>query len=154
VYEAGQLWTVSHEAAQALRKGSIILLGLLQAQALLIYPLIIPRDLSPLFRAFKRVGPLELPFAETLKGEKVYMQAMLLEGGDLRRQVQLASYGGFETRDGHTSIRFGCQNTDAGSSSGSRLHLVIGGSEVQTGQLSERQPNRSELPVAGLASSD
>ena len=155
VYEAGQLWTVSHEAAQALRKGSIILLGLLQAQALLIYPLIIPRDLSPLFRAFKRVGPpLELPFAETLKGEKVYMQAMLLEGGDLRRQVQLASDGGFETRDGHSSIRFDCQNTDAGSSSGSRLHLVIGGSEGQTGQLGERQPNRSELPVAGLASSD
>src|SRR5215467_11958205 len=46
VYEAGQLWAFSHEAAQALRRGSMILLGLLQAQALLIYPLIIPRDVS------------------------------------------------------------------------------------------------------------
>lgn len=155
VYEAGQLWTCSYEAAQALRKGSIILLGLLQAQALLIYPLIIPRDLSTLFRAFKRVGPpLELPFAETVTGEKVYMQPMLLEGGDLRQQIQLASHDGFETHSGHSSIRFDCQNIGAGSSSASRLHLVIGGSEAHTSQLSERQPNRSELPVAALASSD
>jgi hypothetical protein len=139
VYEAGQLWTCSHEAAQALRKGSIILLGLLHAQALLIYPLIIPRDLSTLFRPFKRVGPpLELPFAETVRGEKVYMQPMLLEGGDLLQQVQLASHDGFETRNGNSSIRFDCQDIGAGSSSGSRLYLVIGGSEAQTSQSSER----------------
>src|SRR5215469_8182775 len=39
VYEAGQLWSISHEAALGLRKASMDLLGLLQAQALLIYPL-------------------------------------------------------------------------------------------------------------------
>jgi hypothetical protein len=155
VYEAGQLWTCSHEASQALRKGSIILLGLLQAQAVLIYPLIIPRDVSTLFRAFKRVGPpLELPFVETVRGEKVYMQPMLLEGSELLRQVQLASHDGFETRDGHSSIRFDCQNIATGSSSGSPLYLVIGGSEAQKSQSSDSQPNRFELPVAGLASSD
>jgi hypothetical protein len=155
VYEAGQLWTCSHEAAQALRKGSIILLGLLRAQALLIYPLVIPRDLSTLFRAFKRVGPpLELPFAETVRGEKVYMQPMLLEGADLLQQVQLASGDGFETRNGHSSIRFDCQNISASSSSGSRLYLVTGGSEPQTSQPSARQPNGSETLVSAVTSSD
>src|SRR5689334_12023944 len=75
VYEAGQLWTSSHEAAQALRKAAMILVGLFQASALLIYPLIIPRDVSTLYRVFKRMGsPFELPFAETVSGEKVYMQ--------------------------------------------------------------------------------
>src|SRR6516165_6972562 len=107
VYEAGQLWVLSHEAAQALRRGSMILVGLLQAQALLIYPLIIPRDVSSLYRVFRRVGPpFELPFAETMAGEKIYMQAMLLEGDSLREQVDLASQDGFETQGGHAVIRF------------------------------------------------
>jgi hypothetical protein len=107
VYEAGQLWALSHEAALALRKGSLILLGLLQAQALLIYPLIIPRDISQFYRVFKRVGPpFELPFAETITGDKVYMQAMLLEGDELHRQVELASRDGFETRRSHALLRF------------------------------------------------
>jgi hypothetical protein len=107
VYEAGQLWALSHEAAMALRKGSMILLGLLQAQALLIYPLVIPRDISLFYKLFKRIGPpFELPFAETVTGDKVYMQAMLLEGGELRRQVDLASRDGFETGRGHRLIRF------------------------------------------------
>src|SRR5262249_27342013 len=76
IYEAGQLWAFTHEASQALRKGALILAGLFQAQALLIYPLIIPRDVSTLYRFFKRVGPpFELPFAETVTGEKIYMQA-------------------------------------------------------------------------------
>jgi hypothetical protein len=107
VYEAGQLWTLSHEATLALRKGALILVGLLQAEALLIYPLIIPRDISQFYKMFKRIGPpFELPFAETVTGDKVYMQAMLLEGDDLRRQVELAGRDGFETRRGHSLLRF------------------------------------------------
>jgi len=107
VYEAGQLWALSHEAALAMRKGSMILLGLLQAQALLIYPIIIPRDISLFYKVFRRVGPpFELPFAETVTGDKVYMQAMLLEGDDLRQQVDHASRDGFETRRGHSLLKF------------------------------------------------
>jgi hypothetical protein len=108
VYEAGQLWALSHEAALALRKGSMILLGLLQAQALLIYPLIIPRDISLFYKMFRRVSaPFELPFAETLTGDKIYTQAMLLEGEELRRQVEAAARDGFETRGGYRVLRFG-----------------------------------------------
>jgi hypothetical protein len=116
VYEAGQLWAHSHEAALALRKGSMILLGLLQAQALLIYPLIVPRDISLFYKVFKRVSaPFELPFAQTVDGGKVYMQAMLLEGDELRRQVELAAHDGFETRRGHSLVRFDAPAAAAGS---------------------------------------
>ena len=133
VYEAGQLWASSHEAAQGLRRGCMILLGLLQAQAFLIYPIIIPRDVSSLYRVFKRVSPpFELPFAETVKGEKVYMQAMLLEGNDLLQQIQLASSDGFETRDQHALIRFDVSNIRADSTTfrRPRLHLMADRADV------------------------
>jgi hypothetical protein len=151
VYEAGQLWTFSHEAAQALRQGSMILLGLLQAQALLIYPLIIPRDVSTLYRVFKRVGPpFELPFAETLTGEKVYLQAMLLEG-ELRLQVELASHDGFETRGCHSLIRFDALNIDANSwASHSRLQMIEGSDA--SARLGAKQPNSPKKPANVLAS--
>ncbi len=132
VYEAGQLWARTHEAALALRKGSMILLGLLQAQALLIYPLVIPRDISQFYKVFKRVGPpFELPFAETVTGDKVYMQEMLLEGNDLRRQVELASRDGFETRRGHSVVRF---------SSPSAAHSVVSSCSVRNASTIEQGP--------------
>jgi len=142
VYEAGQLWASSHDAARALRKGFMILLGLLQAQALLIYPLIIPRDVSSLYRVFKRVSPpFELPFAETVKGEKVYMQAMLLEGDDLRQQVQLSAHDGFETCNGHSVIRFDVRKAGLDSvSCASQLHLVRG--PEAPGSLNGTRPDR------------
>jgi hypothetical protein len=136
VYEAGQLWTLTHEATLALRKGTLILLGLLQAQALLIYPLIIPRDISQFYKMFKRVGaPFELPFAETVTGDKVYMQAMLLEGDELRRQVELASRDGFETRRGHSRMRFAAPSMAArGIVDTSKTSSIIGDPELlQTG---------------------
>jgi hypothetical protein len=114
-----------------LRKGSMILLGLLQAQALLIYPLVIPRDISQFYKVFKRVGaPFELPFAETVTGEKVYMQAMLLEGENLRRQVELASRDGFETRQGHSILRF--SNPSAG-------HIAVSSKSLHSPLSIERE---------------
>ncbi|MBV8056980.1 MAG: hypothetical protein JO071_17295 [Deltaproteobacteria bacterium] len=153
VYEAGQLWAFSHEAALALRKGSMILIGLLQAQVLLIYPLIIPRDVSTLYRVFKRVGPpFELPFAETVTGDKVYMQAMLLEGDELRQQVELASRDGFETRGGHNVIRFDAPAVDANRLSHlSEMYQVTDGDEPAANPASRVSPGSSERPLIGLA---
>ena len=107
VFEAGQLWSFNTEAALSLRYGCMILLGLFQVQAFLIYPIIGPRDQSVFYRSFKRIGPpFELPFAETASGDKIWVQAMLLEGEALRRQVELACESGFETRQGHRLLRF------------------------------------------------
>jgi hypothetical protein len=111
VFEAGQLWSLNREAALSLRRACMIFLSLVQAQALLIYPLIIPRDISTFYRVFRRVGqPFTVPFAETVEGEKIWMQAMLLEGEALRDQIRLVGHDGFETRAGHNIIRFGRPN--------------------------------------------
>src|ERR1700683_1193501 len=111
VFEAGQLWSLDYNAALALRLGSMIILGLLQAQAFLIYPMVIPTDISKLYRFFRRAGaPFKLPFAETLKGESLWMQAMILDGEALRQQVRLALMRGFETCGGMSTIRF--ENSD------------------------------------------
>ncbi len=48
VFEAGQLWSFHREAALSLRTACMILLALRQAQALLIYPVIIPRHFDVL----------------------------------------------------------------------------------------------------------
>ena len=155
VYEAGQLWVFSHEAAQALRKGSMILVGLLQAQALLIYPLIVPRDVSTLYRVFRRIGPpFELPFAETVAGEKIYMQAMLLEGDALREQVELASRDGFETRRGHAVIRFKAPGVDENSLAVRRQGVQEHNTKIV--EFCAKQPKQGTgevQPRAGLAQS-
>jgi len=108
IFEAGQLWSFHQEAALSLRTACMILLALRQAQALLIYPVIIPRDISTFYRLFRRIGqPFTVPFAQTLEGEKIWMQAMLLDGEGLRDQMRLVGQHGFETRGEHTLIRFG-----------------------------------------------
>lgn len=113
VFEAGQLWSLDFNAALALRVGSMIVLGLLQAQAFLIYPMVIPTDISKLYRYFRRVGaPFKLPFAETLKGDSVWMQAMILDGEALRQQVRLALMRGFEACGSMSSIRFEISHVD------------------------------------------
>lgn len=119
VFEAGQLWSLNRDAALSLRAACMILLGLLQAQALLIYPVIIPRDISTFYRLFRRVGqPFTVPYAQTIEGDKIWMQAMLLDGEALREQVRLAAQNGFDTRGGHTLIRFGSES--AASANGFR----------------------------------
>ena len=85
-----------------MRLGSIILLGLFRAEALIIYPIVWPRDISLLYKTFRRVGPqFQPPFVQTAAGEELWVQAMLLDGEELRRQIDLALASGFETRDGH-----------------------------------------------------
>jgi hypothetical protein len=107
VFEAGQLWSLNREAALSLRTACMILLGLLQAQALLIYPVIIPRDVSTFYRVFRRIGqPFTVPYAKTLEGEKIWMHAMLLDGGELRDQIRSVGQHGYETQGEHTVIRF------------------------------------------------
>jgi hypothetical protein len=113
VFEAGQLWSSDFNAALTLRHGSLIVLGLLQAQAFLIYPMVIPTDISKLYRSFRRVGPpFKLPYAETLDGDPVWMQAMILDGEALRAQVRLAMMGGFQSDGVISSIRFGISRSD------------------------------------------
>jgi hypothetical protein len=113
LFEAGQLWSLDFNAALTLRLGSLIVLGLLQAQAFLIYPIVIPTDISKLYRSFRRVGPpFKLLYAETIEGEPVWMQAMILDGEAFRTEIQTAMKRGFQSCGGVLSIRFGLSKLD------------------------------------------
>jgi hypothetical protein len=107
VFECGELWALAAGAAPLVRNAGIILAGLLKAKAALIYPIFKPWNLSGGYKYFVRVGePIEWPYIRTLKGEKIYVQAMVLEGDALRAAVAEAGQHGFEMLDGGTRLRF------------------------------------------------
>ncbi len=107
VFECGELWSVRAGAARAVRHASGILAGLLQAQALLVYPILHPWNLTSAYKEFIPVGePIEWPYARTLDGGKILVQAMLLEGARLAEGVRGTWATGFKTCDHHQRIFF------------------------------------------------
>jgi hypothetical protein len=107
VFEIGELWAVVAGAARAVRHGCAILTGLLKAKAVLVYPIFKPWNLTSAYKEFTAVGdPIQWPYAETLDGGKILVQAMLLEGAALTQRVHEASSPGFYSRDHDQRIFF------------------------------------------------
>jgi hypothetical protein len=107
VFEVGELWAQSLGAGAAARHGGFIALGLQGAATLLIYPIAKPWDLTGGYPDYRAVdSPIEWPFAETLDGQKIYVQPMILDGANLGRRISAAMEAGFEALDGNRRIRF------------------------------------------------
>jgi len=107
VFEVGELWALSLGSGAAARHGGFIVLGLLGAATLLNYPIARPWDLTGGYPDYRAVdSPIEWPFAETLDGQKIYVQPMILDGASLARRTSAAMAPGFEALDGNRRIRF------------------------------------------------
>jgi hypothetical protein len=107
VFECGELWAVAAGAGPLLRNAGIILAGLLEAKAALVYPIFKPWNLSGGYKYFERAGePIEWPYARTLDGGKIYVQAMVLEGYALDAAIAEAGQYGFEMLDDGKRLRF------------------------------------------------
>jgi len=107
VFECGELWAVAAGAGRLLRNGGAIMAGLLKARALLVYPIFKPWNLSGAYKAFERAGdPIEWPYARTLDGGKIHVQAMVLEGEALAEAIRDAGQYGFEVLDDGKRLRF------------------------------------------------
>jgi hypothetical protein len=107
VIECGELWAVAAGGARLARHAGWILAGILQAKALLVYPILKPWNLSYMYRGFERVGdPIEWPYIRTLDDGKMFVQAMVLEGEALSRTIAEACAFGYEALDGERRIRF------------------------------------------------
>jgi len=107
VFECGELWAVAAGAGRLLRYSGAILAGVLKARALLLYPIFKPWNLSGGYKYFVRAGePIEWPYARTLDGGKIYVQAMVLEGDALTTAVAEAGQYGFEMLDDGKRLRF------------------------------------------------
>jgi hypothetical protein len=107
VLECGELWATTAGAARLARHAGWILAGLEQAEALLVYPIVKPWNLSCAYKQFARIGePIEWPYARTVDGGKISVQPMVLEGEALNRTIEEASSHRYAVLDGERGIRF------------------------------------------------
>ncbi|HLH75602.1 MAG TPA: hypothetical protein VKV28_02230 [Candidatus Binataceae bacterium] len=107
VAEVGELWSSTLSGGMAARWGCTILSGLLQFRTVLIYPIVQPWDLTGAYPDFERAGePTVWPFAQTLSGDKILVQPMLIQGDRLRRSIAAAWEVGFETSNCNRCVRF------------------------------------------------
>jgi len=107
VFEAAQLWSTCYEATLGLRLGLMLLAALHCARAVVSFPIVSPKNLSLLHRNFLRIGrPFEIPFVTAADGEKVWAQAMILQGAALNESVSKACARGFQSYKSHSTVRF------------------------------------------------
>lgn len=107
-FECGELWAKAAGAARLVRQAAWILVGQLQAQAVLVYPIFKPWNLTIAYRGgFDRIGePIEWPYARTLDGGKIFVQAMVSDGEKLQSSIREAAQYGFEAAEDTSRIRF------------------------------------------------
>ena len=109
VIEGGELWSFAKGAGLLAQHGAIILAGLMQVQALLVYPIVKPSDQTASYARsnFVKAGdPIAWPWGETTDGGEVWVQAMVLEGEALANVVEAVFGRGFTTSDSMRRIRF------------------------------------------------
>jgi len=109
VLEVGELWSRSMGAGTLARAGAAIMAGLLDARALLAYLGAKPFDGTTFYRGigFVNAGEaVEYPYLETLNGEPIWAQPMILEGEGLARLTRAFKRLIVETRDDNRVVRF------------------------------------------------
>ena len=108
VFECGELWAGAAGAARILRQAGLIVAGIFDAAALLLYPIFKPWNLSTAYeKGFERMGdPVEWPYTHTLAGSKMWVQPMVSEDQALRDLVKEAQAYGFEVLDQGKRLRF------------------------------------------------
>lgn len=107
VFECGELWAVAAGAGRLIRHGGAIIANELGAHALLVYPILKPWNLSHGYPGFERVGePIEWPYARTLEGGKIFVQAMVGGQSAIQCALREAEEYGFEILDDGKRIRF------------------------------------------------
>jgi hypothetical protein len=107
VFECGELWAVAAGAGRLLRHAGAIIAGTFEARAMLVYPIFKPWNLSGSYKNFERASdPIEWPYARTLDGGKIYVQAMVSDGEALAAGIAEAERYGYELLDGEMGLRF------------------------------------------------
>jgi hypothetical protein len=103
VVEGGVLWSLSRGAAGVARQIAPVIVGILQAEAVLLYPLCKPVDLTSPHRELGFVNacePIPNGLAQTLQGEPLWVQPVILEGEKLQAYVRWGFDCLFRNEDG------------------------------------------------------
>jgi len=135
VIEISELWSRAIGAGALARAGAAIMAGLLDAKAILAYLGVKPFDGTPFYRAagFVEAGePVEYPYLETLKGEAIWAQPMILGGETLTKLTRVFSQLIIETNEDHSVLRF--KNFLKGKTAGGRPMLEDGDAPMISAQ--------------------
>jgi hypothetical protein len=92
VFEGSELWSLSTGVGRIAGMAAAAVAGLLQAKALLVYPLVKPADLTVRYSRFdfiKAGDPIPNPYGRTSDGQTLWVQPMVLEGEPLARYVRI-----------------------------------------------------------------
>ena len=109
VIEGGELWSFAKGAGLLAQRGSIILAGLMQVQAVLVYPTLKPSDQTGAYARgfFVNAGdPFVWPYCEMIDGGEIWVQPMVLEGERLAKLLHIVFAAGFATSDSMRRIQF------------------------------------------------
>jgi hypothetical protein len=91
VLEGGELWSLSPGMGRVARNVGAGVAGLLQAKTILLYSILKPIDLTPSYAQLGFVNAcesVEWPYAETLDGDEIWVQPLILEGARLEAYVR------------------------------------------------------------------
>ncbi|MFI5352521.1 MAG: hypothetical protein ACHQZS_06100 [Candidatus Binatales bacterium] len=109
VIEGGELWSLLKGAAGIAKRIAPAVAGLLQAKAIILYPVVRPIDVTAPHAQLNFVNacePLRNPFGETLDGEELWVQPMILEGENLEEYIRRGFDFLFRVDGGRQAIRF------------------------------------------------
>jgi hypothetical protein len=90
VIEGGELWSLSRGAGRVAHHVAAAVVGLLQAKAVIVYPIIQPMDLTTQHLQLGFVPasePVKFPFGETNDGREIWVQPLIQEGEPLERYI-------------------------------------------------------------------
>jgi len=91
VIEGSDLWSLSSGVGRIAAGGAAAVAGILQAKAIIVYPLVDPVDLTTPYTQFRfdKAGePLKAPYSETFEEGDMWVQPMILQGEKLGAYVR------------------------------------------------------------------
>src|SRR5277367_5188027 len=146
VLEISELWSCAIGAGALARAGAAIMAGLLDAKAILAYLGVKPFDGTPFYRAagFVNAGePVEYPYLETLKGEPIWAQPMILGGESLTKLTRAFSRLIVEASEDLTVLRF--RNFLKGKTAGGRPVFVDGDAPLIAGARPAQEDSAAQM---------
>lgn len=109
IIEGGELWSLSSGVFRIARRLAPVIAGVRRAEAVLVYPMLRPVDLTRPHRELNFVDacePVRWPWLETVDGQEIWSQPLILQGAALEDYVREGFELLFRRVDGRWSFAF------------------------------------------------
>jgi hypothetical protein len=109
VIEGSELWSLSPGSGRVAKIVAGAVAGVMQAKAMVLYSLLKPVDLTRYYYEdgfTNACDPVPWPYAETLDGETIWVQPLILDGVALERYIRAGFDLLFRSSDSPRRLRF------------------------------------------------